>query len=215
MLISLNQGNDAAYTLQALIGLIISARRFPPNYESQRQFTDRAEREARDRAKESADEWAVADQEGGDGGPPKPLDRFGWEDQPAVLNTKRQVSAEKKTSSARVAKEPATEEKKDVMSYGTAAERAAVARKEEEARELRKKRQQEEEEQWEAANSESKPRAEQETVGEKDESKNEDDPTKTSGVVFESGIMNRLAMLQGGGAAVGGGVKLPSNLDGV
>ena len=49
------------------------------------------EREARDRAKEEADEWAAADIVGGDGGPPKPLERFGWPDKPhssKVINSK-------------------------------------------------------------------------------------------------------------------------------
>ncbi|KAL8806831.1 MAG: hypothetical protein Q9182_001091 [Xanthomendoza sp. 2 TL-2023] len=75
-----NAGNDAAYTLQALLGIAISSRNSPLTT-SQSQLASRAqqlEREARDRAKEEAEEWAVADVEGGDGGPPKPLERFGW-----------------------------------------------------------------------------------------------------------------------------------------
>ncbi|KAL8727961.1 MAG: hypothetical protein Q9166_005726 [cf. Caloplaca sp. 2 TL-2023] len=77
-----NAGNDAAYTLQALIGIAICSRKSSLTT-PQSQLTTRAEtleREARDRAKEEADEWAAADIEGGDGGPPKPLERFGWPD---------------------------------------------------------------------------------------------------------------------------------------
>ncbi|KAL8714133.1 MAG: hypothetical protein Q9220_001861 [cf. Caloplaca sp. 1 TL-2023] len=77
-----NAGNDAAYTLQALIGIAIAARTSPsPSTNPKSYVTSRTkdlEREARDRAKEDADEWAVADVEGGDGGPPQPLERFGW-----------------------------------------------------------------------------------------------------------------------------------------
>lgn len=40
--------------------------------------TEALEREARERAKDEADEWAAADQEGGDGGAPQHLKRFGW-----------------------------------------------------------------------------------------------------------------------------------------
>lgn len=43
-----------------------------------RNHTETLEREARERAKEEADEWAAADVEGGDGGAPKPLKRLGW-----------------------------------------------------------------------------------------------------------------------------------------
>ncbi|KAI4177197.1 MAG: hypothetical protein LQ343_000680 [Gyalolechia ehrenbergii] len=78
-----NAGNDAAYTLQSLIGIAIFARTSGANRQlnTQAHLTAHAEileREARDRAKEEADEWAVADMEGGDGGAPKPLERFGW-----------------------------------------------------------------------------------------------------------------------------------------
>ncbi|KAL8842064.1 MAG: hypothetical protein Q9170_000667 [Blastenia crenularia] len=78
-----NAGNDAAYTLQALIGIAISARKSTSSRHTNviNDLTDRTEtleREARDRAKEEADEWAAADRDGGDGGAPKPLERFGW-----------------------------------------------------------------------------------------------------------------------------------------
>ncbi|KAL8881635.1 MAG: hypothetical protein Q9192_007756 [Flavoplaca navasiana] len=75
-----NAGNDAAYTLQALIGIVIGSRQSSLTT-MQSQIAQRnaaLEREARDRAKEEADEWAAADVEGGDGGPPNPLPRFGW-----------------------------------------------------------------------------------------------------------------------------------------
>ncbi|KAL8688136.1 MAG: hypothetical protein Q9224_004965, partial [Gallowayella concinna] len=75
-----NAGNDAAYTLQALLGIAISSRKSSLTT-SQSQITSRTqdlEREARDRAKEEAEEWTAADVEGGDGGPPNPLERFGW-----------------------------------------------------------------------------------------------------------------------------------------
>ncbi|KAL8847317.1 MAG: hypothetical protein Q9221_007633 [Calogaya cf. arnoldii] len=75
-----NAGNDAAYTLQALIGIVIASRQ-SSLATTRSQIAQRSqvlEREARDRAKEEADEWAAADVEGGDGGPPNPLPRFGW-----------------------------------------------------------------------------------------------------------------------------------------
>ncbi|KAL8772954.1 MAG: hypothetical protein Q9209_001974 [Squamulea sp. 1 TL-2023] len=91
-----NAGNDAAYTLQALIGIIIESRRSSLTI-SQFQIVSRTEaleREARDRAKEEADEWAAADIEGGDGGPPKPLERFGWPtmDTPGNKSNNMQIS---------------------------------------------------------------------------------------------------------------------------
>ncbi|KAI4248959.1 MAG: hypothetical protein L6R42_009137 [Xanthoria sp. 1 TBL-2021] len=75
-----NAGNDAAYTLQALIGIVIASRQSSlATKQSQIVYRSEAlEREARDRAKEEAEEWAAADIEGGDGGPPNPLPRFGW-----------------------------------------------------------------------------------------------------------------------------------------
>ncbi|KAI4124777.1 MAG: hypothetical protein LQ338_004636 [Usnochroma carphineum] len=78
-----NAGNDAAYTLQALIGIAISARKSEAarllDSEAQRKnHTETVEREARERAQEQADEWAAADIEGGDGGAPTPLVRIGW-----------------------------------------------------------------------------------------------------------------------------------------
>ncbi|KAL8974519.1 MAG: hypothetical protein Q9197_001252 [Variospora fuerteventurae] len=78
-----NAGNDAAYTLQALIGIAISARKSEAARmkNTQPRIAGRAEaleHEARERAKEEADEWAAADQEGGDGGGPRHLKRFGW-----------------------------------------------------------------------------------------------------------------------------------------
>ncbi|KAL8863540.1 MAG: hypothetical protein Q9178_000221 [Gyalolechia marmorata] len=88
-----NAGNDAAYTLQALIGIAIASRQ-SSLATTQSQIAHRTqvlEREARDRAKEEAEEWAAADIEGGDGGPPKPLERFGWPDKPhtsKIINSK-------------------------------------------------------------------------------------------------------------------------------
>ncbi|KAL8934053.1 MAG: hypothetical protein Q9216_006092 [Gyalolechia sp. 2 TL-2023] len=78
-----NAGNDAAYTLQALIGIAISARvsgsaRYSNTQAHFAAHAEVLEREARDRATEEANEWATADAEGGDGGAPKPLERFGW-----------------------------------------------------------------------------------------------------------------------------------------
>ncbi|KAL9600572.1 MAG: hypothetical protein Q9219_003118 [cf. Caloplaca sp. 3 TL-2023] len=96
-----NAGNDAAYTLQALIGIAISARQSESTRHTNvsSYITDRAEtleREARDRAKEEADEWEAADREGGDGGAPKPLERFGWptdEPVPSYKTRKREQRA--------------------------------------------------------------------------------------------------------------------------
>ncbi|KAL8906211.1 MAG: hypothetical protein Q9207_002179 [Kuettlingeria erythrocarpa] len=67
----------------ALIGIALSARKYEAgrliDTGSQRQNrVETLEREVRERAKEEADEWAAADQDGGDGGAPKPLERFGW-----------------------------------------------------------------------------------------------------------------------------------------
>ncbi|KAL8815339.1 MAG: hypothetical protein Q9223_005519 [Gallowayella weberi] len=75
-----NAGNDAAYTLQALLGIAISSRNssLTTSQSQVKSRTRELEREARDRAKEEAEEWATADVEGGDGGPPEPLERFGW-----------------------------------------------------------------------------------------------------------------------------------------
>ncbi|KAL8673328.1 MAG: hypothetical protein Q9168_002252 [Polycauliona sp. 1 TL-2023] len=87
-----NAGNDAAYTLQALIGIILASRHssLATTRSQIAQRNAALEREARDRAKEEADEWAAADVEGGDGGPPNPLPRIGWptSDQPVVKGAK-------------------------------------------------------------------------------------------------------------------------------
>ncbi|KAL8995335.1 MAG: hypothetical protein Q9169_004910 [Polycauliona sp. 2 TL-2023] len=109
-----NAGNDAAYTLQALIGIVLASRQ-SSLATTQSQVASRnaaIEREARDRAKEEADEWAAADLEGGDGGPPNPLPRFGWptSDEPKKGTTKNNAKPGKMLNSKdRRAEKMATE----------------------------------------------------------------------------------------------------------
>ncbi|KAL8706921.1 MAG: hypothetical protein Q9201_000081 [Fulgogasparrea decipioides] len=184
-----NAGNDAAYTLQCLLGIAISARTSPRNPNSS-QLTNRTqalEREARDRAKEEADEWAAADQEGGDGGPPKPLDRIGW---PAEAEAEAKKRADKiKNDEAKRAERRALDmkelkagiRKEDIKSEPWVADEVGGG---------------------EAGNKVDNDIGKAITgVGEED---NEGE------VSFEQGITDRLALLEGEGAAVGGGVKLPA-----
>ncbi|KAL8638328.1 MAG: hypothetical protein Q9228_004515 [Teloschistes exilis] len=189
-----NAGNDAAYTLQALIGITISVRLASPNGNSllHTEFTHRAkmvEREAHERVQEEAAEWAVADQEGGDGGPPQPLVPIGWpSDKPArdaltkESPSPKQRQAEKKMSIMEAAKERADAAREEE------AKRAAKAGwKEVEKQEIVS-------EPW---------------VEEKTEIVQDDDNEDVAEGEFEQGITDRLAFLNGGGAAAGGGVKLP------
>ncbi|CAL8576314.1 hypothetical protein XPA_002202 [Xanthoria parietina] len=108
-----NAGNDAAYTLQALLGIVIASRQSSlATTQSQiARRTEVLEREARDRAKEEAHEWAVADVEGGDGGPPKPLTRIGWptSDQPYQRRTNATQSSKTINSSDRSSGKMASE----------------------------------------------------------------------------------------------------------
>ncbi|KAI4256477.1 MAG: hypothetical protein LQ352_002083 [Teloschistes flavicans] len=189
-----NAGNDAAYTLQALLGIAISARLASSNTNSllQIQSIHRAkliEREAHDRAQEEAAEWVMADQEGGDGGPPQPLVPIGWPSEKPARDAITKDSPSLKE----------TKMEKGVSVMQSAKERADAARKEEAKREAKTKEE-------EAAKKEivSEP-----WVEEKAETAEGDGDQSKGVVVFEQGITDRLALLNGGGAAVGGGVKLP------
>lgn len=147
------------------------------------------EREAHDRVQEEAAEWAVADQGGGDGGPPQPLVPIGWpSDKPArdaltkESPSPKQRQAEKKMSIMEAAKERADAAREEE------AKRAAKAGwKEVEKQEIVS-------EPW---------------VEEKTEIVQDDGNEDVGEGGFEQGITDRLAFLNGGGAAVGGGVKLP------
>ncbi|KAI4204145.1 MAG: hypothetical protein LQ350_001336 [Teloschistes chrysophthalmus] len=189
-----NAGNDAAYTLQALIGITISARLASSNNNSllHTEFTHRAkqvEREAHDRVQEEAAEWAVADQEGGDGGPPQPLVPIGW-----PSNKPARGALTKESPSP---KERKVEKRVSIME--AARERAEKAREEEKKRGVKKG--------WKTDGEEgivSEP-----WVEEKVEVAQEDGAQDGGEWEFDQGITDRLAFLNGGGAAVGGGVKLP------
>ena len=63
-----SQGNDAAYTLQSLIGISIGALGSTHKPMPEPEKLDDAARDARDRVLEEAEEWEIADEDGGDGG---------------------------------------------------------------------------------------------------------------------------------------------------
>lgn len=65
------QGNDAAYTLQAMIGICFKRRRNREELTKERdaRMEDAAE-EAKEQAKQDPEEWSEADNEEGDGGEP-------------------------------------------------------------------------------------------------------------------------------------------------
>ncbi|SLM41260.1 Ribonuclease H-like domain [Lasallia pustulata] len=64
-----NAGNDAAYTLQALIG--IAVRGLHPSRVSPSEKLEEAVKETANRVKEDEVQWAMADLAGGDGGAPE------------------------------------------------------------------------------------------------------------------------------------------------
>lgn len=182
-----NAGNDAVYTLQALIGIAISARTSEAkrHLDTQAQVTAHAEiieREARDRAKEEADEWAVADIDGGDGGAPKPLERFGWptEDMPMVSKQARKASISE----------------------------ARVSRKEPEAEDAVKAQGKENE--GTAKNQETGKEHEGTVKGDEDENVTLETEDKT----FSQSMSEKLAMLEKAEGQIGGGVKVPVNARG-
>lgn len=93
-----------------MIGIAISARKSEVAARQVATVTqphnraEKLEREARERAKEEADEWAAADQDGGDGGAPKPLERFGWpsfEVVPAPMKSGKDRREEKRVTEQR------------------------------------------------------------------------------------------------------------------
>lgn len=131
----------------------------------------------------------MADQEGGDGGPPQPLVPIGWPSEKPARDAITKDSPSLKE----------TKMEKGVSVMQSAKERADAARKEEAKREAKTKEE-------EAAKKEivSEP-----WVEEKAETAEGDGDQSKGVVVFEQGITDRLALLNGGGAAVGGGVKLP------
>ena len=64
-----NAGNDAGYTMEALIGLSFAALTATPKTIPQQEELDAAAEEAQARLIEDIEEWEIADEEGGDGGP--------------------------------------------------------------------------------------------------------------------------------------------------
>ena len=68
-----NAGNDAGYTMEALIGLSFAALTTTPKTIPQQEELDAAAEEAQARLVEDIEEWEIADEEGGDGGAAVPL----------------------------------------------------------------------------------------------------------------------------------------------
>ena len=68
-----NAGNDAGYTMEALIGLSFAALTANPKAIPQQEELDAAAAEARARLIDDIEEWEIADEEGGDGGAAIPL----------------------------------------------------------------------------------------------------------------------------------------------
>ena len=68
-----NAGNDAGYTMEALIGLSFAALTANPKAIPQQQESDAAAAEAQARLIDDIEEWEIADEEGGDGGAAVPL----------------------------------------------------------------------------------------------------------------------------------------------
>ena len=79
-----NAGNDAGYTMEALIGLSFGALTNTPKPTPEPEKLDAAAAEAQARLIEETEEWQIADEEGGDGGPAIPL--------PSVSKMKEQQS---------------------------------------------------------------------------------------------------------------------------
>ena len=68
-----NAGNDAGYTMEALIGLSFGALTTTPKTIPQQEELDAAAEEAKARLVEDIEEWEIADEEGGDGGAAVPF----------------------------------------------------------------------------------------------------------------------------------------------
>ena len=68
-----NAGNDAGYTMEALIGLSFAALTTTPKAIPQQEELDAAAEEAKARLVDDIEEWDIADEEGGDGGAAVPL----------------------------------------------------------------------------------------------------------------------------------------------
>lgn len=63
-----NAGNDAGYTLEALIGISFKALTYDPPKAPDPEQLSAAAAEAQSRVLEETEEWEIADEEGGDGG---------------------------------------------------------------------------------------------------------------------------------------------------
>ncbi len=72
-----NAGNDAGYTMEALIGLSFAALTATPKAVPQQKELDAAAAEAQARLIDDIEEWEIADEEGGDGGAAIPLPSLG------------------------------------------------------------------------------------------------------------------------------------------
>ena len=68
-----NAGNDAGYTMEALIGLSFAALTTAPKAIPYQEELDAAAAEAQNRLIDDIEEWDIADEQGGDGGDPNPL----------------------------------------------------------------------------------------------------------------------------------------------
>lgn len=68
-----NAGNDAGYTMEALIGISFAALTAAPKAIPKQEELDAAAEEAQARLIDDIEEWEIADEEGGDGGAAIPL----------------------------------------------------------------------------------------------------------------------------------------------
>ncbi|KAL9033730.1 MAG: hypothetical protein Q9214_007373 [Letrouitia sp. 1 TL-2023] len=107
-----NAGNDAAYTLQAMVGVAIEnlATRKERNTSHQSEeavLANTLELQAREQAKDIMEEWATADVEGGDGGEPVSLQKhcYSWDtlDLKTQTNRKQAVVLQKENKVAEIA----------------------------------------------------------------------------------------------------------------
>ncbi|KAL8947390.1 MAG: hypothetical protein Q9222_006322 [Ikaeria aurantiellina] len=229
-----NAGNDAAYTLQALIGIAIAARtsaslstNSTSSYITSR--TQDLEREARDRAKEEAAEWAAADVEGGDGGPPQPLERFGWptEEGDGVMaksngmgkvNVKN-FAGKEKVEERRKVEEKRKKEAKDMEVIMTSRGERLTVKKIEPVRkeEIVSEPWVEEEEQVAVGNGngnglKKEVKVDEEGAGVEDAAPKPEEDAKSEVQSFDDGITSRLALLEEKKGDDDGGVKLPKEL---
>lgn len=183
-----------------MIGIAISARKsevaarqVDTTGAQHQNRAEKLEREARERAKEEADEWAAADQDGGDGGAPKPLERFGWpssETVPTPMKSGRDRREEKRATEQRREVQGA---KQSEAAYTASPSREKVDSKGEETP---------------ATGTFAQSRPERLVMLDKQEdSKGEEEPPA---VTFPRSMSDRLAMLEKQEGDKGG-VKLPAN----